>query len=182
MPGAPMAPKSKTFAASYCNYGDVKCLEGVDSHHSTQFECEEILDLIQKNGSDTVQIIPMDDLVATQINAALKKCSLTHAQKRRISVGLDCQDGVCKKLSAEIPDPFFDRGTPNEVPAYNKMEKMVSDVLKTEFNNCRKTRSTSRNNSKALIRRSSSADAIPRPQSKTKSRPKPKSKSRPKSR
>ena len=134
-PGASMAPYSDNFAKAYCDYGDLECLKGVETHQSKAFECGEIEQRIA-NHDNTLQIIPMDDSVAEKIHIGLETCALTPAQRGRIKVGLDCASGVCKKTSAQVKDPFFDKGTPKEREAYKTMEEQISDMISDEFKVC----------------------------------------------
>jgi len=134
-PGAPMAPYSGKFSMGYCDYGDVGCIEDVESHHSTPFECGEI-ESMAKNPTDTVQIIPMDDAVADNINARLDSCNFKPEIRGRVNVGLDCNNGVCGKKSANVPDPFFKRGTPAEKGAYVEMQDQIRNVVSNEFKTC----------------------------------------------
>lgn len=134
-PGAPMAPYSGKFAQQYCDYGDSDCINDVESHHSTPFECGEIESMVD-NPTDTVQIIPMDDAVADSINAKLDSCNLSPEVRKKVNVGLNCNDGVCETKSANVPDPFFKRGTPQEKQAYVEMENQINDVISKEFQIC----------------------------------------------
>jgi protein-tyrosine-phosphatase len=134
-PGAPMAPYTEQFAQEYCKYGDLKCIEDIKSHKSTPLECDEIKGLISKD-DDTLQIIPMDSMVANNIKQKLDTCNLTPEQRMKINVGLDCNNGVCNETDANVPDPFFDRGTDREKASYEQMQKRVAEVLEKEFNKC----------------------------------------------
>ena len=130
-PGAPMAPLSAAASKELCR-GDEQCMARVDAHKSTSFTCDEVKEIIESS-ADVLKIIPMDDKVADKIAEVLEDCDISSKDRSRIEVGLGCHDGVCDRKSAEIPDPFFDRGTDRERKSYHDMTAMVQQQLHNEF-------------------------------------------------
>jgi protein-tyrosine-phosphatase len=134
-PDSPMAPYSQIFSKQICG-DNSECIKEVEAHKSQSFKCEDIIRLI--DGPDTqLRIIPMDDITANKILDTLNKCNLTPEERKKIVVGLDCDmSGTCNKKSAEIPDPFFQKGTPYEHASYTNMVDTLSKKLDNEFNKC----------------------------------------------
>jgi protein-tyrosine-phosphatase len=129
-----MAPYSNYFAKEICGNNE-KCKRGVDEHRSTPFSCEEIMTLIEEPDA-ILRIIPMDETTSQKIFDALRICNLTQSQRNKIIVGLDCNSGVCKRTSGEVPDPFFQQKTPYEHASYVNMVKSVRAALSNDFERC----------------------------------------------
>jgi protein-tyrosine-phosphatase len=111
-PGAAMAPLSEAFSVATCE-GDQQCITRVKEHVSTQFDCQEVVNILRSNPLATFLLIPMDDNVADSIEKLLSLCDMTAEERSRVSVGF------CDKKSANIQDPFFDKGKPTEGNAYS---------------------------------------------------------------
>ena len=134
IPNTEMAPLSAQIANDLCN-GNETCEKKVKAHASKSVNCKEIKDIISQG--HTLQIIPMDDMVADQISSLLHDtCEFDSSELSKINVGLECKDNVCKHKSAGIPDPFFLKDTPFKSQAYANTSQIMSDVIENEFQKC----------------------------------------------
>jgi hypothetical protein len=102
----------------------------VKEHRSTQFDCEEVVNILRSNPLATFLLIPMDNNVADSIEKLMSLCDMTAEERSRVSVGF------CDEKSANIQDPFFDKGKPTEGNAYsnaaNKIYHSFYDAFGTE--------------------------------------------------
>ena len=117
-PGAPMAPLSEAFSVATCE-GDQGCITRVKEHRSTQFDCEEVVNILRSNPLATFLLIPMDDNVADSIEKLMSSCDMTAEERSRVSVGF------CDEKSANIQDPFFDKNQPTEGNAYSNAANKI---------------------------------------------------------
>lgn len=129
-----MAPYSNYFAKEICGNNEI-CKREVDEHKSKSLNCEEIISLI-KDPDAILRIIPMDETTYHKILNILDGCSLTRKQRNKIIVGLDCNNGICKRNSGEVPDPFFQQKTPYEHSSYVNMVQTVKSALANDFETC----------------------------------------------
>lgn len=129
-----MAPYSNYFAKKICGDNE-SCKRSVEEHKSKSFKCEEIISLIQEPGA-ILRIIPMDETTYQKIINNLDRCNLTSEERNKIIVGLDCDDGICKKNSGQVPDPFFQQKTPYEHASYVNMVKAVKNALLNDIETC----------------------------------------------
>jgi protein-tyrosine-phosphatase len=129
-----MAPYSNYFAKEICGNNE-HCKREVDEHKSKPVRCEEIISIV-KVPNAILRIIPMDETTYHKIFAILNSCILTHKQRNKIIVGLDCDNGICKRNNGEVPDPFFQQKTPYEHSAYVNMVQIVKLTLVNDFETC----------------------------------------------
>jgi protein-tyrosine-phosphatase len=122
-PGAPMAPFSAALGIALCE-GDLACQQRVEEHKSTQFDCQEVVNILRSNPLATFNIIPMDDNVANAIAVLMSKCDMTAEEKSRVKVGF------CDEKSAAVPDPFKHQGTEHELDAYDETHGTIDNVTK----------------------------------------------------
>lgn len=129
-----MAPYSSYFAKEICGNNE-RCKREVDEHKSKSLNCKEIISLISDRDA-ILRIIPMDETTYHKISAILNRCRLTSKQRNKIIVGLNCDNGVCKRNSGEVPDPFFQQKTPYEHSSYVNMVQTVKLALANDFEKC----------------------------------------------
>jgi len=128
--GSPMAPLSEYVGMNLCK-GNTECETKVKAHESTQFDCNEIVNILRSNLNATVEIIPMDDKVEGNINELMEKCKLSVEEKSRLKIGF------CDKKSPNIYDPFFVKGTDKEGRAYaDTANKIYEEFSKVYGTNC----------------------------------------------
>jgi len=101
---------------------DISCQQRVEEHKSTQFDCQEVVNILRSNPLATFNIIPMDDSVANAIAALMAKCDMTAEEKSRVKVGF------CDEKSAAVPDPFKHQGTEHELDAYDETHGTIDSV------------------------------------------------------
>ena len=127
-PGAPMAPLSEAFSVATCK-GDQECITRVKEHRSIQFDCQEVVNILRSNPLATFLLIPMDDNVADSIEKLMLTCDMTAEERTRVSVGF------CDAKSAEVQDPFFDKGKPTEGNAYSNAASKIYHSFYDAFGN-----------------------------------------------
>lgn len=126
-----MALYSSYFAKEICGNNE-SCKREVDEHKSKSLNCEEIISLIKDCGA-ILRIIPMDETTYHKILTILNECRLSRKQRNKIIVGLNCHNGICKRNSGEVPDPFFQQKTPYEHSSYVNMVQTVKSALVNDF-------------------------------------------------
>ena len=128
--GSPMAPLSEYVGMNLCK-GNTECATKVKAHESTQFDCNEIVNILRTNLNATVEIIPMDNKVEANINILMDKCELSVEEKSRLKIGF------CDKKSPNIYDPYFVKGTDKEGRAYaDTANKIYEEFIKAYGTNC----------------------------------------------
>ena len=123
--GSPMAPLTEEISLGLCKNNE-DCINSVKNHKSQPFNVTLVKEMLNIP-ENTLQIIPMDDKTYDECKIILKNSGLTEREFDKITVGAKCETGWCK--SANAPDPFFFRNTPNENRAYEETSGILSEFM-----------------------------------------------------
>lgn len=131
--GSKMADLSEQMSLDLC-HDDLECRTSVKDHKSQSFN-PTLVHNILKDPIATIQIIPMDDKTSDAVKDLLKMYDFSEGELKRITVGITCDatTNVCENKSANVPDPFFAKGTHFETGAYGNMSTVLSDFLENKL-------------------------------------------------